>query len=78
MPEGASLFKEIISQWNNFRLSTNAELGSGGLISTTEEQVKLVNPNFIDFNEKFRLLLNQPSPYLIKDGIRRKRKRKSK
>ena len=70
MPEGASLFKEIISQWNNFRLSTNAELGSGGLISTTEEQVKLVNPNFIDFNEKFRLLLNQPSPYLIKDGIR--------
>ena len=70
----------------------NAELGSGGLISTTEEQVKLVpestirntelstgcnsptkvrvNPNFIDFNEKFRLLLNQPTPYIIKDGIR--------
>jgi hypothetical protein len=78
MPEGVSLFKEIISQWNNFRLSTNqtllsstnAELGSGGLISTTEEQVKLVNPNFIDFNEKFRLLLNQPTPYIIKDGIR--------
>ena len=82
MPEGVSLFKEIISQWNNFRLSTNqtllsstnSELGSGGLISTTrhgrEEQVKLVNPNFIDFNEKFRLLLNKPTPYIIKDGIR--------
>ena len=78
----------------------NAELGSGGLISTTEEQVKLVpestirntelstgcnsptkvrvNPNFIDFKpsrtrlwgEKFRLLLNKPTPYIIKDGIR--------
>ena len=80
MPEGVSLFKEIISQWNNFRLSTNqtllsstnSELGTGRLISTTrhgrEEQVKLVNPNFIDFNEKFRLLLNKPTPY--KYGIR--------
>ena len=93
MPEGVSLFKEIISQWNNFRLSTNqtllsstnSELGLGGLNSTTrlahhgrEEQVKLVNPNFIDFKpsrtrlwgEKFRLLLNKPTPYIIKDGIR--------
>ena len=93
MPEGVSLFKEIISQWNNFRLSTNqtllsstnSELGLGGLNSTTrlahhgrEEQVKLVNPNFIDFQpsrtrlwgEKFRLLLNKPTPYIIKDGIR--------
>jgi hypothetical protein len=70
IPEGVSLFKEIISQWNNFRLSTNAELGSDGLIPTTAEQEKLVNPNLIDFNEKFRLLLNIPAPYIIKDGIR--------
>lgn len=75
MPEGASLFKEIISQWNNFRLSTNAELGSGGLISTTEEQVKLVNPNFIDFNEKFRLLLKLAAD---RSEIKSKRSKRSK
>ena len=47
MPEGVSLFKEIISQWNNFRLSTNqtllsstnSELGSGGLIATTRRPI---------------------------------------
>ena len=46
------LFKEITSQWNNFRLSinqtflysTNAELGSDGLITTTAEQEKLPVP----------------------------------
>ena len=79
IPEGASLAREITSQWNNFRLSSNkilrssadAEFNSADLNLTTEEQAPLLNsPHFIDFNEKYKLLSNNPSPYTIKDGIR--------
>ena len=79
MPEGAFLAKEIISQWNNFRLSSNkivessadAQFNSADLKLSREEQAPLVNnPHFIDFNEKYKLLSANPSPYTIKDGIR--------
>lgn len=79
IPEGVSLAKEIISQWNNFRLSTNKTLGSSvdaefdsaDLISQTEEQAHLSNnPHFKDFNEKYKLLLDIPTPYSVKDGLR--------
>ena len=30
----------------------------------------LNSQHFIDFNEKYKLLSNNPSPYTIKDGIR--------
>nr|QVG61560.1 hypothetical protein [Rhizoctonia sp.] len=78
IPEGASLAREITSQWNNFRLSSNkilrssadAEFNSADLNLTTEEQAPLLNSqHFIDFNEKYKLLSNNPSPYTIKDGI---------
>lgn len=54
IPEGKSLAIEIISNWNNFRLST----------------YKKSSTLFINFNEKYQLLSNIPSPYIIKDGIR--------
>lgn len=47
--EGESLAREIISNWNNFRLST-------------------YNTPFTDFNKKYQILSNFPSPYIIKDG----------
>nr|WVH38038.1 LAGLIDADG endonuclease [Ganoderma leucocontextum] len=49
IPEGESLAREIISNWNNFRLST-------------------YKTPFIDFNKKYQILSNIPSPYTIKDG----------
>lgn len=47
--EGESLAREIISNWNNFRLST-------------------YKTPFIDFNKKYQILSNIPSPFIIKDG----------
>ena len=50
--EGESLAREIISNWNNFRLSN-------------------YKTPFIDFNKKYQIISNIPSPYIIKDdGLR--------
>ena len=58
IPEGDSLIRDITNYLN--KLSTHKK--STNFIST--------EINLTDFNEKYNLLSNIPSPYTIKDGIR--------
>ena len=59
LPEGASLFKEITSQLNNFRLSNNLKFNNN-----------IENKSYLEFNTKYKKLLETPSPYGVENGIR--------
>jgi hypothetical protein len=68
--EGKSLAREIISNWNNFRLSTNKYK-----IIDLNKKTELDNPlTFIHtlqkstVQEKYEILSKIPSPYVIKEG----------